>query len=75
MKDLDKKLHDIRKPLNTITMQAELIKMIEESKETDQNIIDAATKIVQNAKDCSAQLNDVFESAQQLTKPQSNDIE
>lgn len=74
MNQLDKKLHDIRKPLNTISMQAELIKMIEESKDADQNIIDAATKIVKSAKECSAQLNDLFTSVQDLTLPQSNEL-
>jgi signal transduction histidine kinase len=59
------RLHDIRKPLNTMSMQAELIRMITEQMDVDSATKDkleaAAIKIIDNAKDCSGQLQDMFD--------------
>jgi len=58
---LNQQIHDIRKPLNIISMQAELIRMINESGSNQNKIEDAANKIIQNARQCSELLQDMFE--------------
>ena len=73
MSKYQKQLHDIRKPLNTISMQAELIRMLSEklaSQGNDTERLDAsALKIIASAKDCSQQLQDLFE---EIENDQSN---
>jgi len=61
MTDLNKRIHDIRKPLNSISMQAELIKMMTDSSESNENLNAAADKIILNAKRCSEMLQTLFE--------------
>ncbi len=61
MTPLDKSIHDARKPLNAISMQAELIKMLAERYDDNQAIMNAATKIIEHSKSCS-------ESLQQLSQ-------
>lgn len=61
MSDLPQKIHDIRKPLNTISMQAELIKMLTEASESAPQLAAAANKIILNSKQCSEMLQDLFE--------------
>jgi signal transduction histidine kinase len=63
MSDLAKKIHDIRKPLNTITMQAELIKMLSEAGASNEKIEESANKIIQNARQSSELLQAIYESA------------
>lgn len=61
MSKLNQKIHDIRKPLNTISMQAELIKMIAESSENSPQLQAAANKIILNSKACSELLQQLYE--------------
>lgn len=62
MSDLNQQIHDIRKPLNIISMQAELIKMLTESSENSDKLEASANKIIQNSKYCSELLQHLFES-------------
>jgi signal transduction histidine kinase len=62
MSSLQQQVHDIRKPLNTISMQAELIKMLIESSDISPKVEAAANKIIQNSKDCSELLQQLYES-------------
>jgi signal transduction histidine kinase len=61
MDNLNERIHDIRKPLNNISMQAELIKMIAEASADDPKLTASADKIIQNAKLCSEMLQALFE--------------
>lgn len=61
MTDLNKRIHDIRKPLNNISMQAELIKMLAELGDNQEKINLSAEKIIHNAKQCSEMLQILFE--------------
>ncbi|WP_395339176.1 histidine kinase [Ningiella sp. W23] len=59
MANMDKfaqQIHDARRPLNNISMQAELIKMLAESNEQATDILAAADKIIQYCQQCSEQL-------------------
>ncbi|MBF7073419.1 histidine kinase [Glaciecola sp. MH2013] len=73
MSKYQKELHDIRKPLNTISMQAELIRMLIEplsnSGLPNEKLDTAALKIIAAAKECSEQLQDLFE---EINNDQSN---
>jgi signal transduction histidine kinase len=62
MSDLNQQIHDIRKPLNIISMQAELIKMLAESSQHNAKLEASANKIIQNSKHCSELLQNLFES-------------
>lgn len=53
---LDDKAHDIRKSLNRISMQAELIKLVLENELDKAEAITAVNKILQACQDCSEQL-------------------
>lgn len=59
MDGLAKKIHDARRPLNNISMQAELIKMLVESNENAEEVEAAANKIVQYCQECSEQLQSI----------------
>lgn len=61
MIDLEQNIHDIRKPLNTISMQAELIKMFVEASDNSPKLLEAANKIILNSKQCSELLQSLFE--------------
>nr|WP_136250476.1 histidine kinase [Ningiella ruwaisensis] len=56
MSDLSKQIHDARRPLNNISMQAELIKMLSDESEQAEGIQAAADKIIQYCQQCSEQL-------------------
>jgi len=62
MSSLPQQIHDIRKPLNTISMQAELIKMLVETSEVSPQVEAAANKIIQNSKQCSELLQALYEN-------------
>lgn len=64
MSHLQQKIHDIRKPLNTISMQAELIKMISEASENSPTLAEASNKIIANSKRCSEMLQELYEELQ-----------
>jgi signal transduction histidine kinase len=69
MIDLNQQIHDIRKPLNAISMQAELIKMLVEMQTdaTQDKVVKASSTIIAQAKLCSEQLQALFESIEQQT--------
>lgn len=46
-------VHDARKPLNRISMHAELVKMALNGEVPPEKAIDALNKIINSAKDCS----------------------
>lgn len=52
-------VHDARKPLNRISMQAELIKMALNGDIPTQKAVDALDKIIASAKDCSNTLSEM----------------
>ena len=64
-------IHDARRPLNNISMQAELIKMLNEpassehaaDPETQAKILAAADKIIEYCQQCSAQLQSINASS------------
>lgn len=60
--ELAKQVHDIRKPLNRISMQAELIKLVLEKNLPQQQAIDALDKILQSCQDCSQLLEKLSSS-------------
>lgn len=67
MEDLSTFIHDARKPLNGISMQAEFIKMLIETYPDNEKVVVAANKIIANAKQCSEilqQLSDYANKAQ-----------
>ena len=55
-------VHDARKPLNRISMQAELVKMALNGDIPADKAIAALDKIIISTKDCSNALNDMMES-------------
>ncbi|MFC4700453.1 histidine kinase [Glaciecola siphonariae] len=61
--DLLQGIHDARRPLNNISMQAELIKMLVEGSEHDAAVTEAANKIIQYCQDCSESLQEISQSS------------
>lgn len=64
MSKLHTKIHDIRKPLNSICMQAELIKMLSESAPENEKLQTAASKIIEHSKSCSLMLQTLYDESQ-----------
>ncbi|WMO12930.1 histidine kinase [Pseudoalteromonas piscicida] len=58
---LAKLVHDARKPLNQISMNSELIKLIAEQPGSQQQIIDIANTIIKATKECSELLQTLVE--------------
>lgn len=58
--ELAKWVHDARKPLNRISMQAELVKMALAGDIPIDKAVDALDKIIVSTKDCSALLTDMM---------------
>lgn len=52
-------VHDARKPLNRISMQAELVKMALNGDVAPEKALAALDKIISSAKDCSHTLSDM----------------
>lgn len=52
-------VHDARKPLNRISMQAELVKMALSGEVSADKALVALDKIISSAKDCSHTLSDL----------------
>lgn len=52
-------VHDARKPLNRISMQAELVKMALSGDVPVEKAVAALDKIIVSAKDCSSTLSDM----------------
>tara|TARA_R110000744_G_scaffold1965_5_gene7664 strand:- start:8305 stop:8523 length:219 start_codon:yes stop_codon:yes gene_type:complete len=63
--DINQLIHDTRAPLNRISMQAELIKMVLENDMPKEKALAAVNKIIDACQDCSMRLQDVTEFAQQ----------
>lgn len=66
MKPLDRSelatvVHDARKPLNQISMNAELVKLIVTQPNSEQQIIDIANTIIKATKECSELLQILVE--------------
>ncbi|MBT1064422.1 histidine kinase [Bowmanella sp. Y26] len=57
-------VHDARRPLNNISMQAELLKLLANKGADESQLIDAADKIVRYCKECSQILEAVSEQAE-----------
>ena len=57
LSELAKQIHDARKPLNRISMQAELVKMALNGDVPADKALDALDKIITSTKDCSEALN------------------
>lgn len=55
-------VHDARRPLNRITMQAELIKLALEGAVPQEKALDALNKIIAGSKDCSDKLSQMIEA-------------
>lgn len=58
---LAQQIHDIRKPLNRISMQAELIKLVLENNLPPQKAAEAVDKILQSCQDCSELLQNLLQ--------------
>ncbi|WNO60293.1 histidine kinase dimerization/phospho-acceptor domain-containing protein [Rheinheimera sp. MMS21-TC3] len=58
--DLAQVIHDVRKPLNRISMQAELIKLVLENDLAKDKALAAVEKIIQSCQDCSSQLQQIL---------------
>ncbi|WP_462154112.1 histidine kinase [Pseudoalteromonas piscicida] len=59
--ELAKLVHDARKPLNQISMNSELIKLIAEQPDSQQQIIEIANTIIKATKECSELLQTLVE--------------
>jgi len=57
--DINQLIHDSRAPLNRISMQAELIKMILENDMPKEKALAAVNKIITACQDCSKSLQDL----------------
>jgi signal transduction histidine kinase len=56
---LNKLVHDARAPLNRISMNAELIKLVLENDMPKQKAIEALDKIILNCQQCSESLQNI----------------
>ncbi|MCE0558022.1 MULTISPECIES: histidine kinase [unclassified Motilimonas] len=52
--ELETVIHDARKPLNHISMHAELIKLMADQSASETDLKQAADQIIKAAKECSA---------------------
>lgn len=64
-RNINQLIHDTRGPLNRISMQAELIKMVLENDMPKEKALAAIEKIIAACQDCSQCLQDVAEFTQQ----------
>lgn len=62
--DINQLIHDTRGPLNRISMQAELIKMVLENDMPKEKALVAVNKIIMACQDCSKSLQDITEFLQ-----------
>ncbi|MGO4891744.1 hypothetical protein [Flavobacterium sp. W21_SRS_FM6] len=60
-KDLRKLVHDVRGPLNKISMNAELIKLVLENDMPKEKALAALDKIIQGCQECSQHLQLIAE--------------
>ena len=66
-------VHDARKPLNRISMQAELVKMALNGDVPAGKALQALDKIITSAKDCSEKLTEMTTAMRQDTLAQQHD--
>lgn len=66
-------VHDARKPLNRISMQAELVKMALNGDVPEDKALQALDKIITSAKDCSAKLTEMTTAMRQDTLASPHD--
>ena len=59
---LNKLVHDARGPLNRISMNAELIKLVLENDMLKEKALDALDKIINNCQQCSESLQKITDS-------------
>ena len=59
---LNKLVHDARAPLNRISMNAELIKLVLENDMPKEKALDALDKIINNCQQCSESLQKITDS-------------
>ncbi|MDO6427688.1 MULTISPECIES: histidine kinase [Thalassotalea] len=62
-RDLNQLIHDARGPLNRISMQAELIKLVLENDMPTDKALDAVNKILVSCQTCSHTLEQLSKSA------------
>jgi hypothetical protein len=58
-KNINELIHDARAPLNRISMQAELIKLVLENDMPREKALEAATKIINSCQECSQFLEQI----------------
>lgn len=63
---LVQQIHDARKPLNRISMQAELIKLVLENDLPPAKALEALDKIVQSCQECSLLLQAMLDKPDQV---------
>ncbi|ALS33916.1 hypothetical protein PNIG_a3067 [Pseudoalteromonas nigrifaciens] len=61
-KPLNELVHDARAPLNRISMNAELIKLVLENDMPKEKALDALNKIIANCQQCSESLQTITDS-------------
>ena len=59
---LNKLVHDARAPLNRISMNAELIKLVLENDMLKEKALEALNKIISNCQQCSDSLQKIVDS-------------
>ncbi len=59
---INKLVHDARAPLNRISMNAELIKLVLENDMPKEKALDALDKIINNCQQCSESLQKITDS-------------
>ena len=63
--DLLKLIHDARRPLNNISMNAELVKLILENNMPKEKALEALESIISACQDCSTKLQSIAEHARE----------
>lgn len=66
--DINTAIHDIRNPLNTIAMNAELARLIIETQSDPVKAINALDAILRSCKVCSDRLQDLKKSIEDYTQ-------
>lgn len=67
--DINQLIHDTRGPLNRISMQAELIKMVLENDMPKDKALTAVNKIIIACQDCSESLQDIADFSVVMKAP------
>lgn len=62
-KDMNELIHNARGPLNRISMQAELIKLVLENNMPPEKALEAANKIIESCQACSQSLELIAKKA------------